>query len=66
MIGEALFTFHCSLFTKSLLLFLLAANNLFDVIQLVESLHWSEIINIETEYLITNLTENGVIQLEET
>jgi len=44
---------------------LFSAYNLLNVIELIEGFEGSEVVDIEAENLVTNLTEHGVVELEE-
>ena len=44
---------------------LLSPHDFLDVIQFVQRLHGRQVVDVERQYLVANLTKNWVIELEE-
>ena len=44
---------------------LLSPHDYLDVIQFVQRLHGRQVVDVERQYLVANLTKNWVIELEE-
>lgn len=43
----------------------MASDDLLDVVELVERFHGCEVVDVQSEDLIANLRENGIIKLED-